>query len=212
LRGYGETPRDATGWLTPRRAATDVINVLAWVGAQHPTLAKPALVGWSRGAAISAMVAQAAGNKLSAVVLYGFVFDPDAQFADSPTPDKPSMLKNTADSAASDFVTPKVTPSAVVKAYVEQALKADPIRIDLKGDAEFNAIKPPKISVPVLVMYGQQDAINDQEAGKFFAALGTGDKQLVVLPGGDHAALLEDTHDLWISTIVNFLTRPAVHH
>jgi alpha-beta hydrolase superfamily lysophospholipase len=60
-------------------------------------------------------------------------------------------------------------------------------------------------------MYGQQDAINDQEAGKFFAALGTGDKQLVVLPGGDHAALVEDTHDMWIAAIVSFLSRPSVH-
>src|SRR5437868_9076763 len=26
LRGYGETPRDATGWATPRRSAADVTN------------------------------------------------------------------------------------------------------------------------------------------------------------------------------------------
>jgi pimeloyl-ACP methyl ester carboxylesterase len=61
-------------------------------------------------------------------------------------------------------------------------------------------------------MYGEQDVISDQDAGKFFAALGTGDRQLVVLPGADHAALLEDTHDMWIAAIVNFLTKPAVRH
>src|ERR1041385_810971 len=52
LRGYGETPRDATGWLTPRRSAADVASVLTWVAQQHPSLPKPALCGWSRGAAI----------------------------------------------------------------------------------------------------------------------------------------------------------------
>ena len=31
LRGYGETPRDDTGWLTPNRAADDVAIVLAWM-------------------------------------------------------------------------------------------------------------------------------------------------------------------------------------
>jgi alpha-beta hydrolase superfamily lysophospholipase len=211
LRGYGETPRDATGWATPRRSAADVTNVLAWVAAQHPTLPKPALVGWSRGAAISQMVAQASPARLSALVLFGFVFDPDAQFVDANGSDKPQLLKNTPDAAASDFVSPKVTPPAVVKAYVEQALKADPIRIDLRNDGEFNVLKPAKVSLPTLVMYGQQDSINDQEAGKFFAALGTGDKELVVLPGGDHAALVEDTHDMWIAAIVGFLSRPAVH-
>ena len=29
LRGYGDTPRDQTGWITPRRAAADVVAVLA---------------------------------------------------------------------------------------------------------------------------------------------------------------------------------------
>jgi len=212
LRGYGETPRDPSGWLTPRRSAADVLNVAIWVAAQHPALPKPALVGWSRGAAISQMVAQMQPGRLSALVLFGFAFDPDAQFVDPPMADKPSMAKNTAESASSDFVSPKITPPAVVKAYVEQAMKADPIRVDLKGDAEFNLLKPAKVSVPTLVMYGQQDVINDQDAGKFFAALGTGDRQLVVLPGADHAALLEDTHDMWIAAIVNFLTRPAVRH
>src|SRR4249920_759880 len=48
LRGYGETPRDSTGWLTPKRGAADIINVLTWVAQQNPNLPKPTLVGWSR--------------------------------------------------------------------------------------------------------------------------------------------------------------------
>jgi hypothetical protein len=32
----------------------------------------------------------------------------------------------------------------------------------------------------------------------------------VVLPGGDHAAQLEDTHDAWIAAVVSFLARPPV--
>jgi pimeloyl-ACP methyl ester carboxylesterase len=212
LRGYGETPRDATGWLTPRRAAADIANVVTWVGAQHPTLPKPTLVGWSRGAAMSAMVAQQHPTRLSHVVLFGFVMDPEAQFMDLPGPDKPQMLKNTPEAAASDFVSPKVTPPAVIKAYVEQALKADPVRMDLKNDGEFNFLKPAKLMVPTLVMYAENDSIDDAEAGKFFGGLGTRDKALVVLPGGDHAALIEDTHDLWIATIVNFIARPAIKH
>jgi len=211
LRGYGETPRDATGWLTPRRAAADVINVLAWIALQHPTLPKPALVGWSRGGAISQMVAQLAPARISALVLFGFAYDPDAQFIDSATPDKPQMDKNTADAAASDFISPKVTPQTVVKAFVEQALKADPIKIDLKNDGEFNVLKPDKVMVPTLVMYGQQDpGIPDEDAGKFFARLGTGDRQMVVLPGADHAAQLEDTHEMWVTAVANFVGRPAV--
>ena len=148
---------------------------------------------------------------MSALVLFGFAFDPDGQFADSATPAKPQKDKNTAESAASDFISPLVTPPAMVKAFVEQALKADPILVDLKGDIEYNLLKPQKVTVPTLVMYGEHDpGVTDTDAAKFFSALGTPDRQLVVLPGADHAAQLEDTHDAWVAAVVNFINRPPV--
>lgn len=209
LRGYGETPRDSTGWLTPKRGAADVLNVLQWVGQQHPSLPKPALIGWSRGGGMAALAAVSGPAKMSALVLFGFLFDPEAEFVDGDTPDKPEMEKNTGLSAASDFISPKVTPPAVVRAFVEQALKADPVLMDLKGDSEFNGIKADQITVPTLLLFGADDpGISKDDAGKFFAALGTGDKQMVSLPGSDHAAQLEDTHDAWIAAVVNFLNRP----
>jgi pimeloyl-ACP methyl ester carboxylesterase len=213
LRGYGETPRDASGWLTPRRSAADIVNVLEWVAKQHPGLPKPVLVGWSRGGALVQMVAQNAAARISAVVIYGFAYDPEAEFADIDDllPKEPLKDKNTAESAVSDFISPDITPKAVVNAYVQQALKADPILMDLKGDKEFNDLKPEKVLVPTLVMYGEKDpGIPHEDAGKYFAKLGAPDRQMVVLPGADHAALLEDTHDMWISAIVNFITHPPV--
>lgn len=210
LRGYGETPRDASGWLTPRRSAVDVSNVLAWVGRQHPTLPRPALVGWSRGAAVAMLAAQAAPDRLSALVLFGFAFDPDLDFVDVTLPDKPAMIRNTAANAASDFISPPVTPDAVVKAFVAQALRADPVLADLRSDAEFNALDPARLRTPTLVLYGERDpGVLHEDAGKFFARLATPDRQLVVLPGADHAAQLEDTHAAWIAAVINFLARPS---
>jgi pimeloyl-ACP methyl ester carboxylesterase len=187
LRGYGETPRDGTGWFTPRRAAADLVNVLGWVAQQHPALPKPALVGWSRGAALAGMVAMNASGAMSALVLFGFAFDPDLQFVDGPASGKPLMEKNTAAAATADFISPNVTPPAVIQAFTQQALKADPILVDVKNDAEFNLFNP----------------------AKFFARIATGDKQMVVLPGADHAAQIEDTHEAWIAAVVSFLNRPA---
>ena len=211
LRGYGETPRDATGWLTPKRSATDVAHVVNWIAAQHPGVPPPALVGWSRGGAVAQLVAQNIPTRVSALVVFGFAFDPDLEFIDLALPDKPQMLKNTPEGAASDFISPKVTPRAVVDAFVAQALRADPVLADLKGDAEFNALKPSRVTVPTLVLFGDQDpGIYPDDAAKFFVQLATPDKQLVVLPGGDHAAQLEDTHEAWIAAVVNFLTRPPV--
>jgi pimeloyl-ACP methyl ester carboxylesterase len=103
-----------------------------------------------------------------------------------------------------------VTPPAVIQAFVEQAMKADPVLMDLKSDAEFNALKLAKMTTPTLILYGERDAgVIPEDAGKFFATLATGDKQMVVLPGSDHAAHVEDTHDAWIAAIVNFLNRPG---
>ena len=209
MRGYGETPRDATGFLTPKRAAADIVNVVTWVGQQHATLPKPVLIGWSRGAAQAELAAQSAPTKMSALVLFGFVFDPDLQFADTEAPEKPALLKNTAENAMSDFLSPKITPPIVVQAFIEQALKADPVMADLKNDLEFNGLKPDRVTVPTLVLFGENDpGVVAADAGKFFAHLGTPDKQMVQLPGADHCAHLEDTHDAWIAAVVNFINRP----
>ena len=209
LRGYGATPRDATGWLTPKRAATDISNVLAWMATQHPTLPKPTLVGWSRGAVMAGMVAIAAPQRLTNVVLFGFAFDPELEFGDAESPPKPEMLKNTHSVAGSDFISPKVTSKEVIAAFVEQAMIADPVLADLKSDGEFNAFKPAQLVTPVLIMFGSNDpGVAAEDAGKMFAAVKGDDKQMVVLPGADHAAHLEDTHDAWVAAIINFINRP----
>ena len=211
LRGYGATPRDATGWLTPKRGAADISNVLAWIAAQHPSLPKPTLVGWSRGAAMAGMVAVTAPQRLSNVVFFGFAFDPELEFGDVEAPDKPLMLKNTAAAAASDFVSPKVTSRDVIAAFVEQALKADPVLADLKNDAEFNVFKPALLTTPALILLGSDDpGVLIEDAGKMLAAIKAPDKQIVVLPGSDHAAHLEDTHEAWVTAIINFIRRPPV--
>ena len=135
----------------------------------------------------------------------------DLEFVDVPAPDKPLELKNTPAAATSDFISPAVTPRAMVDAFVAQAMKADPILADLKNDVEFNALEPSRVNVPTLVLFGARDpGVPMADAGKFFAALATGDKQMIVLPGSDHAAQIEDTHDAWIAAVVSFLTRPQV--
>ena len=95
LRGYGETPRDATGWLTPKRAAGGHHQCAGVDRAAASDAAAPALIGWSRGAAMAAMAAQSAPARVSALVLFGFVFDPDLQFIDGDAAEKPQMDKNT---------------------------------------------------------------------------------------------------------------------
>lgn len=206
LRGYGATPRDRTGWSTPRRSAADVRAVLAWIAAEHPTLAPPALVGWSRGGGIAMLVAQSDPRRISALVLFGFVYDPASPYLEPSVPPRPLRLPNTAAGAASDFVSPAVTPRAVVEAFVAQALAADPIAADLRNDGEFDVLDPARVAVPTLLIYGERDInVPPGEGDRFLRRLRSARKHMVVLRGADHAAQLEDTHDAWIDAVVSFI-------
>lgn len=212
MRGYGETPRDASGWITPRRAAADVVNTLTWLATQHPTLPKPTLVGWSRGASVAMLAAEVSPQQMSALVLFGFAYDPDLSFAEPAYPPKPLRLKNTAAAAASDFVSPKVTPRPVIDAFVAQALKSDPVTADWRGEGEFRALNPARVHVPTLLLFGDRDInVTPGDAAKFFSRLGTTDRQMVSLAGADHAAQLEDTHDAWVTAVVDFTMRSTAH-
>ncbi|MFI5250674.1 MAG: alpha/beta hydrolase, partial [Gemmatimonadales bacterium] len=70
-RGYGGTARDSSGWLTPDRAAKDVITVCKWVAAHSGISGKPALFGWSYGSVTGQLAAQRSPDDISALVLFG---------------------------------------------------------------------------------------------------------------------------------------------
>ncbi len=209
-RGYGETPRDATGWITPLQAAKDAVAVLGWVAARHPLLSKPALLGWSLGAATAHLAAVSSPASLSALILYGYAPDPKAVIAAAVETAEPSRAKNTREAAAGDFISPGVTDPAVVKAFVDTAIRTDPVRVDWKNETQF-LCDSSRIKVPTLVLYGERDPnVDAASLQSFFGLLATKEKQVVMLPGADHCAHLEATHDDWIAAIVNFLARLPV--
>ncbi|MDH5261181.1 MAG: lysophospholipase, partial [Gammaproteobacteria bacterium] len=106
LRGYGETPRDDTGWLTPNRAADDVAIVLAWIAGQGKWSGKPHLFGWSNGSTISQLMVQRHPGLVSSLTLFGHWLDVNEVLpADAPDI-VPLKEVNTAEAAASDFITP----------------------------------------------------------------------------------------------------------
>ena len=70
LRGYGGTPRDETGWLTPDRAARDMVGILQ--GVRERTGDTPALFGWSYGSMVAQLTAQRAGHLVDALMLFGY--------------------------------------------------------------------------------------------------------------------------------------------
>lgn len=209
-RGYGGTPRDSSGWLTPDRAADDVITVCRWVAAHGRVAGRPALLGWSFGSVTGQLAAQRAPDAISALVLFGhFSFPPSMPPDTSSGP--PPRNATTATAAGEDFISPHATDPAVPAAYVKAALAAQPVKTDVRHLDQFNALDPAMVTVPTLEIMGERDPVSNQVPGgeaAFFGRLATPDREFVVLPGVDHAAFLENQRARFIEALVDFLARP----
>jgi pimeloyl-ACP methyl ester carboxylesterase len=205
LRGYGETPRDVTEWLTPNRAADDVATVLAWIDGKQGWSGKPHLFGWSMGSTISQLSVQRHANLVSSLTLFGYWRDDDEALPADEAGIKPLKETNTAEAAASDFITPGSISQKAIDAYVATALLADPVRVDVKSEDQYNALDGSRIAVPTLVIAGEFDPLAPAEyQAKLFTRLATGHKQYVSVPGGDHAAFLESPRAYFIHELVGF--------
>ena len=206
LRGYGASPRDTTGWLTPTRAVADVRAALDRIAARHPRIAvRPALIGYSRGAQVAVMVAQQDSRAASALVLFGF--PPGVRQTSTPEIDTPPRAATTATAAAEDFITPGAATPALIDAYVKAALAADPVRVDWRGESEFR-FEPATIATPTLMIYGVNDPFRNAASAAFFDALASRDRAYVVLPESDHAAHVENSAQAWVHAIDGFLKSP----
>jgi len=202
-RGYGATPRDATGFLTPTRAAADVAAALRMIGD------KPVLFGWSLGSMVSQLVSQRYPDAVGALVLFGYPFNPEAKVPEQPDPDAPARKPTTAEAAAEDFIAPGVITKRAIEAYVKVAVASDPVRMDWRRTTEWNELSPEAVRVPVLLLQAELDPLAKTEPhAALFKRLGTAERQWVVIPGGDHAALLEDTAPRLIAAIRAFIERP----
>jgi alpha-beta hydrolase superfamily lysophospholipase len=212
LRGYGSSPRDASGWDTPDRSAEDVAAALAWVAASSGAPGKPGLLGWSNGATVAILCAQRHPEALSALILTGLWKHPDSVIVSVPDTGSPAREQNTAAAAASDFTTPGAMSKKAIEAFVAAALAADPIRTDWWHLDQWNAVDPTKIVTPTLLIQGESDPFAPTVTqAAFFSRLKTANREWVVLAGGDHASLIENTQPAFVAAVVGFLERVASH-
>ncbi|MDB4917716.1 MAG: hydrolase [Gemmatimonadetes bacterium] len=205
-RGYGATSRDASGWLTPRRAEMDAVESLDWIAAALNG-ARPALLGYSRGSQTALLTAQLHPAKMSGLVLYAFPYDITAARQAIPEPAKPPREKTTAAGAAEDFLTPESTPAGVKDAYVNAATTSDPVRVDWRREEQFHVLDPSQIRVPTLLINGDRDPYAAAASlGEFYSRLTTVDRWWVVLANADHVAHLEQQAQ-FVQALVSFMER-----
>ena len=208
LRGYGETPRDATDWLTPDRAALDVGKVLGWVHGRHPELGKPYLFGWSYGATVSQLASQRHPDAMGGLILFGYPLRPG--YDQNPENAEPLRAPTTAEAAASDFILPGTISEAAIGAFVTSALAHDPVRMDWRSLEQWRALSGSEVRVPVLLLQAAEDPLASADVhGQLFQTLNTGDKSWAVIPGGDHAAFMETPRAYFLALIDGFVFRGA---
>ena len=206
-RGYGRTPRDNSGWLTPQRAADDADAVIQWVTFRAPLHRAPALLGYSRGSATAMLVAQRHPEELSALIMYGPYHNVEHPPEIPEELKSPPRARTTVEGAAEDFISPDMTPAGVKEAYVKSATTLDPVRVDWRHEEQFNVLDPAMIHTPILVIHGEKDPYA-AGAGmpNFFAKLSSVDRAWVVLAGTDHVAHLE-RQDAFVQAVVSFVER-----
>jgi alpha-beta hydrolase superfamily lysophospholipase len=206
LRGYGDTPRDASGWLTPSRAAADVIKVLEWIDQRHPDLPKPHLFGWSYGAMVSQMVVQQRPQLVSGLIMFGYPVRPGIAVNPENLAEVAPLIPNTAAAAAADFITPGSISQRAIDTFVTSALKHDPMRVNWRSLPEWLALDAGKVTVPTLLIDAEHDPITDDEVLlSVFKKLATSDKSWVMIPDGDHAAFMENPRDYFVQMMAAFI-------
>lgn len=207
-RGYGDTPRDETGWLTPDRAVQDVINVLEWMRSQDDSASAPVLFGWSYGSMVAQLAVQRRPDLVSGVVLFGYPDDPTRVHPVQSYPTDPPRAPTTAQAAGSDFIVEGAISRLAIDSYVAAALVADPVRVDWKDLHQWNDLDPGSVTVPTLLIEGEHDPITDTGAhAALFGRLATSDRSWIVIPGGDHAAFLETPRGIFLEALEAFVHR-----
>lgn len=209
LRGYGATPRDATGFVTPTRAADDVAAALRFVATDAGVADRPFLLGWSLGAMVAALTVQREPALVRGLVLYGYPCPAGGPRPARPDPARPERAANTRESAASDFITPALVSPAVVAGFQDAALAADPVRADWRGAAEWDALRWSALAVPVLAIHGDRDPVADASCmAARFAELQV-DRSWELLAGAGHAAHLEHTAGRFAAALLGFMATVA---
>jgi len=216
LRGFGGTPTDDTGRLSPIRAATDVTSVLKWLrdmkGFAYP---KPALLGWSYGGLVAQLVAQRHAGALGDLVLYGSAYDPAAVFqrpALHAKEESPPRIRNTAEAAVEDFTLPGSICENTSAAFAQQALAADPVKVQWTDLHEFNQLNGYHVSSPTLVIHGDMDPYAPVKAQlEIFKKLDAkGDKAWHIVPYSDHCTHVLESRQQFLHAVLAFLGRPRL--
>ena len=231
FRGFGGTPPDESNVVTPNTCVFDVGYALDFItkkhdshqrgnqgtqeshGSQHHHL--PVLLGWSQGALVAQLFAQKSPQLISKLVLYGSIYDPLVSYPPIPlyvngtdSSTKNDRMENTFNAAIEDFTIEGSIPPEPATKFAQAALLSDPYKAHWSYLSQFNNLDPARVSVPTLVVAGDQDPYAPiRVQASLFENLGRGaDRTWSIIADADHAVhLLDDGRDRFINLVTSFV-------
>lgn len=210
IHGYGHSDKTDADWSPASTAALDIASAVDYISRERG-IEKVNIMGWSWGCQTAGLFAMRHPEKVGKLILYAPTWKPDPELdASRPVPEEQYRI-NTPEAAAEDFIE-GCCEQDVVDAYVKACLETDPkspngVVIDFLR--RLPILDPAKIEVPVMIFFGEHEFPGKAEQMlELFGKLKTSDKQLVVLPGGGHAIMLEKPHLKVFHIFTGFFDRP----
>jgi len=217
FRGFGGTPKDATGGVEPNVCVSDVESTLTWIAQRHQDKKQqPVLLGWSQGALVAQLLAQKSPRMMSKLILYGSIYDPLVRYPRSPLyvtqQSQQEAHKNTFDMAIEDFTIEGTIPPEPARLFAEAALVSDPIKAVWKSLYQFNNCDPGRVNVPTLVIAGDQDPYAPLRVqADLFTNLGRGaHRTWSIISEADHAVHLLENRSQFVNIVAGFVNEKVL--
>ncbi|WP_368680343.1 alpha/beta hydrolase (plasmid) [Rhodococcus opacus] len=209
-RGCGKSDKDFAD-VSVQAIASDAIQIIEATG-----INRPALLGWSFGAAVAVEVAAQVGA-LSALLLVGpptpkYLQAPDYPYGGTAeileqtlsalSQDRPNFLRGLAQGMAAQDL-----GNTMVDWLWQMLMQTSPVADESMNDLgriDHREILP-KLTVPTAVYYGAKDAIIDPEIARVCAAL-VPNSELLEFAESGHAPFLEES-SRFNDNVVDFLRK-----
>lgn len=221
IHGYGNSDKTDKDWSGAQSAAADIAAAVEYI-TKLRGVSKVDLLGWSAGTQRAGFYAMRHPGQVAKLILYAPIWKGTPQYrervrkriANAGQP-LTQYRVNTETAARSDFVEGELAAHPqyeedVVAAYAQEALKADPRSPNSFVEyANLPILNPMQIKVPTMIIFGEYDYFaQEEDLLPFFSQLKTREKQLVLLPNGGHALMLEKDHRRFQHAVLSFFDRP----
>lgn len=215
IHGYGHSDKSANDWIDSHSAAADIAAAAEYI-TKLRGIAKIDLLGCSAGTQRAGVFAMEHPDKVAKLILDAGFWKGTADFREftrkrieNGGQPLPRYRPTTEADFRSDFVEGQFEQD-VVEESVKVGLQMDPQRPNIFAEwAKLPVLDPARITVPTMIIHGENDfAAKQEDLLPFYAQLNTHDKQYVLLPDGGHMLLLEKGHRRLQYEVLSFFDRP----